>query len=129
MDDMYRDYILDHFKNPRNHGELEKPDISYSDSNPICGDEIRIDMKLEDGRVSDIRFSGRGCAISTASASILTETIKGLSLDEVKKLGRKEMLEMLGIPLTPVRVKCALLALKAVKAGAYGLTSWPGVAE
>lgn len=129
MDDVYRDYILDHFKNPRNHGQLERPDISYSDSNPICGDEIRIDMKLEDGRVSDIRFSGRGCAISTASASILTETIKGLSLDEVKKLGRKEMLEMLGIPLTPVRVKCALLALKAVKAGAYGLTSWPGEEE
>ncbi len=129
MDDMYRDYILDHFKNPRNHGQIERPDISYSDSNPVCGDEIRIDMKLEDGRVSDIRFSGRGCAISTASASILTETIKGLSLDDVKKLGRKEMLEMLGIPLTPVRVKCALLALKAVKAGAYGLTSWPGEKE
>ena len=129
MDDLYRDYILDHFKNPRNYGEIEKPDISYSDSNPLCGDEIRIDMKLEDGMVSDIKFTGKGCAISKASASILTETIMGSSLDEVKKLGRKEMLELLGIPLTPVRVKCALLALKAVKAGAYGLTSWPGEEE
>jgi len=129
MDDMYRDYILDHFKNPRNYGEIEKPDISYSDSNPLCGDEIRIDMKLEDRMISDIKFTGKGCAISTASASILTETIMGSSLDEVKKLGRKEMLELLGIPLTPVRVKCALLALKAVKAGAYGLTSWPGEEE
>lgn len=126
MDDIYRDYILDHFKNPRNYGKLEKPDISYSDSNPLCGDEIKIDIKIEDGKVSDIRFSGRGCAISKASASILTETIKGLALDEVKKIGREEMLDLLGIPLTPVRIKCALLPLKAVKAGAYGLTSWPG---
>lgn len=129
MDDIYRDYILDHFKNPRNYGELEKPDISYSDSNPLCGDEIKIDIKIEDGKVSDIKFSGKGCAISRASASILTETIKGLSLDEVKKFGRNEMLELLGIPLTPVRVKCALLPLKAVKAGAYGLTAWPGEEE
>ncbi len=127
MDDFYRELILDHYKNPRNHGVLEHPDITYEDDNPLCGDRIRIDLKLgEDGRVAEVRFSGHGCAISQASASMLTEEILGKSLDELRHFDKEQLLELLGIPLSPVRLKCALLSLKVLKAGAYGLQDWPG---
>ncbi len=121
LDDFYRQVILDHYQNPRNYGTIENPDISAEDSNPLCGDEIRIDLKLKDGKVDQVRFSGKGCSISKAAASMLTEAIEGKSLEEVKQLGRDDILEMLGIELGPVRLKCALLALKTLKVGVYGL--------
>ena len=126
MDDFYREYILDHYKNPRNYGTLENPDISYEEDNPVCGDRVRIDIKLEDDRIADIRFQGEGCAISQASASILTEMVKGKSLEEVRQLSKEDLLEQLGISLGPVRIKCALLSLKVLKAGVYGIRGWPG---
>lgn len=130
MEDLYRENILDHYQNPRNFGTLDHPDITYEDDNPLCGDVIRIDIKLgEDNRISEVAFSGEGCAISQASASMLTEEILGKTLDEVKQLSKDDILEMLGIQLGPVRIKCALLSLKVLKAGAYGLTDWTGEEE
>jgi nitrogen fixation NifU-like protein len=124
LDDFYRQNILDHYQNPRNFGTLEKPDISAEDSNPLCGDKIRIDLRVKNGAIEDVRFSGVGCSISRAAASMLTEEVKGKTLEEVKAIGRDEVLEMLGIELGPVRLKCALLALKTLKVGVYGLQSW-----
>jgi nitrogen fixation NifU-like protein len=122
MEDLYRENILDHYQNPRHYGIMEDPDISYQDDNPLCGDVIRIDLKVdEEERITDVAFSGEGCAISQASASMLTEEILGKTLDEVKALGKEDVLEMLGIQLGPVRLKCALLSLKVLKAGVYGL--------
>ena len=129
MDDMYRDYILDHYKNPRNSGELPGATNTYQDNNPLCGDEITMSLLIDGDVVKDVRFKGRGCAISQASASILTEEIKGKKLDEVKAIDRQHILENLGIPISPARVKCALLGLKAVKGAAWGLSSWPGDEE
>ena len=126
MEDLYREVILDHYQNPRNYGTLEPADISYEEDNPVCGDHIRLDLRLQDGRVADVRFSGHGCAISQASASMLTEEIQGKTLDELKAFSKDDLLDLLGIPLGPVRIKCALLSLKVLKAGAYGLTGWPG---
>ena len=120
MEDLYRENILDHYQNPRNYGLLDDPDISYEDDNPLCGDIIRIDVKLDEGgRVCQVSFSGEGCAISKAAASMLTEKVLGKSLDEVKQIGKDDVLEMLGIQLGPVRLKCALLSLKALRAGVY----------
>ena len=129
MEDLYRDNIIDHYQNPRNYGVLDQPDISYEDSNPVCGDEIRMDLKVQDGRVVDARFQGHGCSISQASASMLTEEIIGKTLDEVKQIDKHYLLQLLGIPLGPVRLKCALLSLKVLKAGAYGVRGWPGEDE
>ena len=126
FDDLSREHILDHYRNPRNQGTLEQPDITYEDTNPLCGDRVRVDVQVRDGRLATVRFSGSGCSISQAAASMLCEEIEGKSLDEVKQLGRQDMLDMLGIELGPVRLKCALLALKTVKAGVYGLHQWPG---
>jgi len=126
VEDLYRDNIIDHYQNPRNYGTLEHPDISYEDSNPVCGDELRIDLQVKDDKVVDARFSGHGCSISQASASMLTEEIIGKSLEEVQQIDKQYLLDMLGIPLGPVRLKCALLSLKVLKAGAYGLHGWPG---
>lgn len=125
MSDLYREHILDHYQHPRNYGTLEHPDRTFEDSNPLCGDRVRIDLKLKGDRIADIRFSGRGCAISQAAASILTEMVKGKSLDEVKALGADDLLEELGVPISPARRKCALLSLKVLKAAAYGLNEWP----
>ncbi len=121
MEDFYREYILDHYRNPRNRGVIESPDITYADSNPLCGDEIQIDLLVKDGLVDDVKFSGRGCAISQASVSMLTEMIEGKPIDEVKEITKEDVLELLGITLTPVRVKCALLGLKVLKSGVYGI--------
>jgi nitrogen fixation NifU-like protein len=126
MDDLYRENILEHYKHPRNQGTLEHPDITYEDANPLCGDRIRMDLNVRDGRIDQIRFSGHGCSISQAAASMLCEAVEGKPLEEVKKIGRDDVLEMLGIELGPVRLKCGLLALKTLKAGVYGMTQWPG---
>jgi nitrogen fixation NifU-like protein len=125
-DELYRENILEHYRHPRNRGRLEHPDISYQDANPLCGDQLRIDIQVRDGRIEKIRHSGHGCSISQASASMLCERLEGQPLEEVKKLTRDEVLELLGIELGPVRLKCALLALKTLKAGVYGMTQWPG---
>jgi len=124
--DLYRENILDHYQHPRNRGTLEHPDISYEDANPLCGDLLRMDINIRDGKIADVRFSGRGCSISQAAASMLCEAVEGKPLDEVKKLNRDDVLEMLGIELGPVRLKCGLLALKTLKAGVYGIQQWPG---
>jgi len=129
LDDFYRQNILDHYQNPRNFGTLDRPDISAEDSNPLCGDKIRIDLRVKNGTIEDVRFSGVGCSISRAAASMLTEEVKGKTLEEVKAIGRDEVLEMLGIELGPVRLKCALLALKTLKVGVYGLQSWKAEEE
>jgi nitrogen fixation NifU-like protein len=126
MDDLYREHILDHYQHPRNRGTLDHPDISYEDANPLCGDRIRMDLKILDNRIEQVRFSGTGCSISQAAASMLCEAIEGKTLDEARKISRDDMLEMLGIELGPVRLKCGLLALKTLKAGAYGMKQWPG---
>lgn len=124
LDDLYRQDILDHSQNPRNFGTLDHPDISAEDSNPLCGDKIRMDLIVRDGVIEDVRFTGIGCSISRAAASMLTEEIKGKTLEEVKRIGREDVLEMLGIELGPVRLKCALLALKTLKVGIYGIHGW-----
>lgn len=119
--DLYREIILDHYRNPRNRGMLDPHDYSAEDVNPLCGDELRIDVRMADGRVDEIKFSGRGCAVSQASASILTEMVEGLTLDEVKALTKDDLLEEIGIPVSPARLKCALLSLKVLKSGVYGV--------
>ncbi len=117
--DIYKDIILDYYRNPRNFGELPNPDVRAKDSNPLCGDIIEMQLKINDGKVEDIRFQGKGCAISQASASMLTEAVKGKSLDDVKALGKPDVLELLGIDPGPTRIKCALLGLKVLKLGVY----------
>ena len=120
-EELYKENILDHYKNPRNYGEIENPDISYFDTNPLCGDELQLQIKVKDGKAEDVKFKGKGCSISQASASILTEMIQGKDMEEIKKIGKKEILDAVGLQLGPSRIKCALLSLKVLKAGAYGL--------
>ncbi|MEM2932323.1 MAG: iron-sulfur cluster assembly scaffold protein [Nitrososphaerota archaeon] len=113
------DEILDHYRNPRNYGEIENPDIHAKDSNPLCGDVVELFIRVKDGVISDVKFKGKGCAISQASASKLTEKLIGMRIEDVKDLSRQDILEMLGIELSPVRLKCALLSLKVLKVGVY----------
>ncbi len=127
--ELYRENILDHYKYPRNRGTLENPDVSFEDANPLCGDRLRMDFKFKDGRIEAVRFSGVGCSISQASASMLCEKIEGMALEDAKKISREDVLELLGIELGPVRLKCALLSLKTLKGGVYGLHQWPGEDE
>ena len=122
MDDLYRELIIERYKNPQFRGSLEPHDISYEDENPLCGDQIRIDLRVdENDRIQEARFEGHGCAISQASADLLLESIQGKSLEEVRGLGKEDVLDLLGIELGAVRLKCALLSLKVLKAGVYGL--------
>lgn len=120
-DSIYREVILEHYRNPSNRGTLDPADFSYEDVNPMCGDEIRIDVRVADDCISEIRFSGRGCAVSQASASILTEMAEGKSLAEVKAIAKDDLLDEIGIPVSPARMKCAMLGLKVLKAGIYGI--------
>ena len=128
-DQFYREYILDHYKNPRNYGRLDHPDITHEEDNPLCGDVVGMDFQIKDGVIEDIRFHGRGCAISQASASLLTERLKGIALDDAKKIDKNDVLGELGIQISPARIKCALLPLKVLKVGAYGLASDDGDEE
>lgn len=122
MDDLYREVIIERYKSPQFKGELDPHDVSFEDENPLCGDNIRIDLRVDENqRVSEAAFSGQGCAISQASADLLLESVIGKSIDEVKQLSKQDVLDLLGIELGPVRLKCALLSLKVLKAGVYGL--------
>jgi nitrogen fixation NifU-like protein len=122
MEDLYRELIIDRYKNPRYRGELDPNDISFEDDNPYCGDHIRIDVRLDENDVvTEASYSGEGCSISQASADLLVEFIHGKTLEEIKALSKADVMDLLGIDLGPVRLKCALLSLKVLKAGAYGL--------
>ena len=123
FEDMYREVILDHYKNPRNYGAIEEPHAHAEGQNPLCGDEVAISVRFaEDGEtIEDVRFEGRGCAISQASASLLTERLKGIPLDDAKRINKDDVLGELGIESSRARIKCALLPLKVLKVGAYGL--------
>jgi len=122
MDDLYRQIIIERYKSPIYRGELDPHDISFEDENPLCGDQIRIDLRVDENNiVKEAAFSGHGCAISQASADLLLEAVVGKSLEEVKAFTKQDVLDLLGIDLGPVRLKCALLPLKVLKAGVYGL--------
>ena len=113
--DIYRENILDHYKKPRNFGELENADVSHEENNPFCGDRIVIELKIENGKLKNARFSGQGCAISIASASMLTEKARGMSLKDLRAMDKSDILKMLEIDLSPTRLKCALLPLEVLQ--------------
>ncbi len=118
--DIYREIILDYYRNPRNYGKIQNPDIAQRDSNPLCGDELEMHLNIKDDKVADVKFTGKGCAISQASASMLTELILGKDFEYVKKLTKEDILDNLGLhDLGPARIKCALLSLKVLKSGLY----------
>ena len=117
--DIYQENILDHYENPRNFGHLKESDVKAHDSNPLCGDTFDMEIKFDGNKISDVKFSGQGCAISTASASMLTDMIKKMPLDQITKLEAGDITKMLGIELSHVRIKCAMLPLKVVKLGIY----------
>lgn len=122
MDDLYRAIIIERYKTPLFYGKLDPHDFTFEDENPLCGDQIRIDVRVNSEEiVTEAAFSGHGCAISQASADLLLESVIGKHIDDIKKLGKQDVLDLLGIELGPVRLKCALLSLKVLKAGVYGL--------
>jgi nitrogen fixation protein NifU and related proteins len=125
VDELYRDYILEHYKNPRNFGELEPRDLEFHDHNPLCGDELGVHIRVADGKIADLRFHGQGCAISQAAASIASEELVGMPVDEAAELPADWMLDLLGIDISPTRRKCALLNLKVLRGATTGDPSWP----
>jgi nitrogen fixation NifU-like protein len=125
MDDLYRDEILEHYRNPHNFGVLEQPTTAKEGANPLCGDRITLMLGIgDDGRVNDVAFTGRGCAISQASASMLTDEIKGKSLDEIARMGRQDVLDNLGIEISPARMKCAMLSLETLREATQDRVEW-----
>jgi nitrogen fixation protein NifU and related proteins len=129
MEDMYRELILDHAKHGRNWGVLENPDFDHEEDNPLCGDHLHLTLKIEDGIIREVGWEGDGCAISQASASMLGETLIGMSMDEARKLDKQIVLDMIGIPLTINRVKCATLSLKTLIVGSLGQKQWEKIED
>jgi nitrogen fixation NifU-like protein len=125
MDALYREYILDHYKNPRNFGELEPRDAEFFDRNPLCGDELGVHIRLAGDRVSELRFHGQGCAISQATASIISDELKGKTVAEIAALDRHFVVDEIGIELSPTRLKCGLLGLKVAQGALLGTEEWP----
>jgi len=122
MDDLYREVIIEHYNNPAYKGHLDPHDYAFEDSNPLCGDHIEITLRVDgNGNVAEAAFDGHGCAISQASADLLIESIIGKPVEDIKSFNRQHVLDLLGIELGPVRLKCALLSLKVLKGGLYGL--------
>lgn len=123
MDSFYREHILEHYKNPRNWGHIPDPDVQHDESNPLCGDKLHIELKFRDENgkhiVDEVRFNGRGCAISQASASMLSEMIEGKTREELAQIRAEDVMDLLGIEISPARVKCALLSLKTLKLGLF----------
>jgi len=120
--DLYREWILEHYKNPKNFGEhLEGANRVYEDGNPSCGDHLRVELRVDNGKIQDLRFLGQGCALSIASASILSDLVKGRTEEEIRAMGKEDLFKALGIRPVPMRLKCALLPLKVLKAALYGL--------
>jgi nitrogen fixation NifU-like protein len=125
FDELYRENILDHYKSPRRHGVIDQADAQAEGMNPLCGDEVAISVALDGDTIQDVKFRGRGCAISQAATSMLMEMVQGRSADEVAEMSRDELLEEVGIPLTPVRLKCALLGLGVLKVALHRARGTP----